>query len=261
MFRRSRMNDGKRDPCPRTLRSKSPYLQIRRLTKKFGEFTALADISLDVFDGEFVCFLGPSGCGKTTLLRAIAGLDIQSDRALIEQAGARTSRRCPPSERDFGIVFQSYALFPNMTVTRNVAYGLESQKTVAGGDPGPGARAARPRGSSRPGRQVPFAALGRAAAAHRARPGHRHVARSAAARRAPVGPRCEGARAPAPRGQGPAAPAGRHHDHGHPRPGRGADHGGPHRGDEPRCHRAGGIARPRSIGSLPACSSPTSSAP
>ena len=102
-----------------------PYLRIERLTKKFGGFTALDDISLDVYEGEFVCFLGPSGCGKTTLLRAIAGLDVQTAGA-VEQAGADISA-LPPSERDFGIVFQSYALFPNMTVTRNVAYGLESQ--------------------------------------------------------------------------------------------------------------------------------------
>ena len=106
--------------------SNDSYLRIRRLTKKFGEFTALADISLDVLEGEFVCFLGPSGCGKTTLLRAIAGLDIQTT-GTVEQAGADISA-LPPSERDFGIVFQSYALFPNMTVTRNVAYGLESQR-------------------------------------------------------------------------------------------------------------------------------------
>ena len=106
--------------------SSDSYLRIRRLTKKFGEFTALADISLDVLEGEFVCFLGPSGCGKTTLLRAIAGLDIQTT-GTVEQAGADISA-LPPSERDFGIVFQSYALFPNMTVTRNVAYGLESQR-------------------------------------------------------------------------------------------------------------------------------------
>ena len=104
--------------------SNAPYLRVRRLTKKFGEFTALADISLDVLEGEFVCFLGPSGCGKTTLLRAIAGLDIQTAGS-VEQAGADISA-LPPSERDFGIVFQSYALFPNMSVARNVAYGLES---------------------------------------------------------------------------------------------------------------------------------------
>ena len=62
------------------------FLRIEELTKKFGSFTALSDISLDVFEGEFVCFLGPSGCGKTTLLRAIAGLDIQT-QGKIEQDG------------------------------------------------------------------------------------------------------------------------------------------------------------------------------
>ena len=104
----------------------APYLRIRNLTKKFGDFTALEDISLDVFDGEFVCFLGPSGCGKTTLLRAIAGLDIQT-AGTIEQGGREISA-LPPAERDFGIVFQSYALFPNLTVRKNVAYGLENRK-------------------------------------------------------------------------------------------------------------------------------------
>jgi iron(III) transport system ATP-binding protein len=102
------------------------YLRIRNLTKKFGDFTALKDVSLDVYESEFVCFLGPSGCGKTTLLRAIAGLDIQTS-GTIEQAG-RDISALPPSERDFGIVFQSYALFPNLTVYKNVAYGLENRK-------------------------------------------------------------------------------------------------------------------------------------
>ena len=91
--------------------NKPPYLRISRLTKKFGDFVALDDISLDVNDGEFVCFLGPSGCGKTTFLRAIAGLDIQTS-GTVHQADADISA-LPPSERDFGIVFQSYALFPN----------------------------------------------------------------------------------------------------------------------------------------------------
>ena len=77
-----------------------------------------------------MCFLGPSGCGKTTLLRCIAGLDIQTAGS-IEQAGHDVSV-LPPSERDFGIVFQSYALFPNLTVEKNVAYGLEN--TGAGRD-------------------------------------------------------------------------------------------------------------------------------
>ena len=104
---------------------RQPYLRIRDLLKKFGNFTALKDISLDIHEGEFVCFLGPSGCGKTTLLRAIAGLDIQTAGS-IEQAGKDISA-LPPFERDFGIVFQSYALFPNLTIQRNVAYGLENQ--------------------------------------------------------------------------------------------------------------------------------------
>jgi iron(III) transport system ATP-binding protein len=102
----------------------SSYLRIRDLHKNFGDFTALRDISLDVEEGEFVCFLGPSGCGKTTLLRAIAGLDLQT-RGSIEQAG-RDISALPIAQRDFGIVFQSYALFPNLTIERNVAFGLEN---------------------------------------------------------------------------------------------------------------------------------------
>ncbi len=102
-----------------------PYLRVTDLTKNFGEFTALANVSLGINEGEFVCFLGPSGCGKTTLLRAIAGLDIQTS-GTVEQDG-RDISALPPSERDFGIVFQSYALFPNLTVRSNVAYGLHGR--------------------------------------------------------------------------------------------------------------------------------------
>jgi iron(III) transport system ATP-binding protein len=111
--------------APRPL-ADPPFLRIVDLTKRFGGFTALEQISLDVFEGEFVCFLGPSGCGKTTLLRAIAGLDIQSSGRIV-QAG-RDISALPPDQRDFGIVFQSYALFPNLTVRRNVAYGLENRR-------------------------------------------------------------------------------------------------------------------------------------
>jgi len=104
----------------------TPYLRIRNVTKRFGDFTALDDVSIDIHQGEFVCFLGPSGCGKTTLLRAISGLNIQTQGA-VEQNGQDISA-LPPAKRDFGIVFQSYALFQNLTVARNIAYGLENRK-------------------------------------------------------------------------------------------------------------------------------------
>jgi len=106
--------------------STEPYLKINGVTKMFDDFTALKDVSLEIFEGEFVCFLGPSGCGKTTLLRAIAGLDIQTSGS-VQQGGTDISN-LPPSERDFGIVFQSYALFPNLSISRNVGYGLENRK-------------------------------------------------------------------------------------------------------------------------------------
>lgn len=101
-----------------------PYLQIQNLAKSFGKTTVLHDISLTIDEGEFVFLLGPSGCGKTTLLRLIAGLEMPS-AGQIMQAG-RDVTRVPAAQRDFGIVFQSYALFPNLTVAQNIAYGLQN---------------------------------------------------------------------------------------------------------------------------------------
>jgi iron(III) transport system ATP-binding protein len=103
-----------------------PYLRIENVHKTFGTFMALKDIYLDVYPGEFVCLLGPSGCGKTTLLRIISGLEQQTQGRVIQ--GGKDVSKLPPSMRDFGIVFQSYALFPNLSATQNVAYGLENQK-------------------------------------------------------------------------------------------------------------------------------------
>jgi iron(III) transport system ATP-binding protein len=100
------------------------YLSIENLWKAFGDFIALKNIALDLHEREFVCFLGPSGCGKTTLLRAIAGLDLPT-KGTVMQAGKDVTN-LPPSERDFGIVFQSYALFPNLTIEKNIAFGLEN---------------------------------------------------------------------------------------------------------------------------------------
>ena len=103
-----------------------PAVALEGVAKRFGGVAALRGVSLTVAEGEFVCFLGPSGCGKTTLLRIIAGLEPQN-LGVIRMAGRDVSR-LPPSQRNYGIVFQSYALFPNLTVARNVAYGLETRR-------------------------------------------------------------------------------------------------------------------------------------
>ena len=102
------------------------HLAIRHVSKRFGKFVALDDVCLQAERGEFVVLVGPSGCGKTTLLRVIAGLEPQ-DSGSVLHAGQDISR-CSPAERDYGIVFQSYALFPNLSVGQNVAYGLSNRR-------------------------------------------------------------------------------------------------------------------------------------
>ncbi len=104
----------------------TPYLQLTGIGKSFGRFEALKDVSLDVERGELMVFLGPSGCGKTTLLRIVAGLESR-DAGRIVQDGKDISR-LPAIRRDYGIVFQSYALFPNLTVVDNVGYGLVNRR-------------------------------------------------------------------------------------------------------------------------------------
>ena len=104
----------------------APYLVTTSLTKYFGSFPALSDITFSIARGEFICFLGPSGCGKTTLLRCIAGLETQTEGEI--RVDGRDVSWLPPSRRDFGIVFQSYALFPNLTVAANVGFGLVNQR-------------------------------------------------------------------------------------------------------------------------------------
>lgn len=99
------------------------YLTVRDATKIYGNFTALDRVSIEIEKGEFVCLLGPSGCGKTTLLRLIAGLtDLDGGTITLEGA---TLSDLPARKRGFGIVFQSYSLFPNMTVAENIGYGLK----------------------------------------------------------------------------------------------------------------------------------------
>ena len=101
-----------------------PYLSAQGLTKRFGQTTVVDSVDFQVAASEFLCVLGPSGCGKTTLLRLIAGFE-RADAGRLAQAG-RDITDLPPEARDYGIVFQSYALFPNRTVAGNVGFGLES---------------------------------------------------------------------------------------------------------------------------------------
>jgi putative spermidine/putrescine transport system ATP-binding protein len=104
-------------------------LEIDRVTKRYGDVHAVRDLTLDVADGEFVVLLGPSGCGKTTTLRVVAGFAEPTSGAV--RLGGRDVTRLPPWKRNAGLVFQSYALFPHLTVARNVAFGLEMRKVAA----------------------------------------------------------------------------------------------------------------------------------
>jgi iron(III) transport system ATP-binding protein len=112
--------------APGTSSVADPYLKLSGITKHFGKFTALSGIALAVDKGKLVTFLGPSGCGKTTLLRIVAGLETQDEGSIVQ--GGRDISRLPAMRRDYGIVFQSYALFPNLTIFANVAYGLVNRR-------------------------------------------------------------------------------------------------------------------------------------
>lgn len=104
------------------------FIEIIGLTKIFGRHIALDGIDLSVGEGELICILGPSGCGKTTLLRTLAGLENADDGQI--WIGGRDCTNMPPASRNFGIVFQSYALFPHMTVEQNIMFGLKGNKNM-----------------------------------------------------------------------------------------------------------------------------------
>ena len=108
------------------MQTTSKLLVLENISKHFGSLVAVQNVNLEIQPAEFICFLGPSGCGKTTLLRMITGFEQQTSGNIIYDG--KVINDVIPQKRDFGIVFQSYALFPNMTVHQNVAFGLKMRK-------------------------------------------------------------------------------------------------------------------------------------
>ena len=106
--------------------SARPYVEVERVSKSFGDFTAVKDVSLKVYKGEIFCLLGASGCGKTTLLRMLGGFETPSSGRILIDGEDMTG--VPPYERPVNMMFQSYALFPHMNVEQNVAFGLKQDR-------------------------------------------------------------------------------------------------------------------------------------
>ena len=102
------------------------YLSLSNVSKQFGDSYAVQDFNLDVEKGEFISFLGPSGCGKTTTLRMVAGFEAPTNGTITLDGGNITYKA--PNQRNMGMIFQSYALFPNMTVAQNIGFGLRVRK-------------------------------------------------------------------------------------------------------------------------------------
>jgi putrescine transport system ATP-binding protein len=103
-----------------------PYVRIERVTKKFGDFTAVDDVTLNIYKKEIFCLLGASGCGKSTLLRMLAGFEKPTSGRIFIDGVDMTS--IPPYERPVNMMFQSYAVFPHMSVEQNVAFGLKQDR-------------------------------------------------------------------------------------------------------------------------------------
>ena len=103
-------------------------VELKNVTKRYGDAVAVRDLSLDIREGEFLTLLGPSGCGKTTTLRMIAGFVLPSSGVV--RLGDDDVTHLPPNKRGIGMVFQDYALFPHMTIGENIAFGLTERKTA-----------------------------------------------------------------------------------------------------------------------------------
>ena len=206
------------------------FLDIRNVTKSYGRCRSCTSVDIAVEEGEFLVLVGPSGCGKSTLLNMIAGLEAISGGEIAIKG--RVVNGVHPSKRNIAMVFQTYALYPNMTVGQNMTFGLEMhgvpkpERDKALAEVGEAA-ADRPPAGPQAG-----AAVGRAAPAGRdgagagAEPGRVPVRRTA------VEPRRQAARRHADRDQEAAPEAEDHHRLRHPRPDRGDDPVHPDRGDE-----------------------------
>ncbi|GKY87436.1 ABC transporter ATP-binding protein [Sinisalibacter aestuarii] len=103
-----------------------PLIEFRSVTKKFGDFTAIDDLTLDIYEKEFFALLGPSGCGKTTMMRMLAGFESPTEGEIL--LGGKNMVGIPPNERPVNMMFQSYALFPHLSVWDNIAFGLKRDK-------------------------------------------------------------------------------------------------------------------------------------
>ena len=231
---------------------------VRSVVKRFGDFTAVKGVDIDIAEGEFFTLLGPSGCGKTTTLRMIAGFEEPDEgQILIDGAGRRPPPR--PQASDQHRLPELRAVPPPLGQgQRRLRTQAQGRQQVRGQRARPGrARARRTLGRGEPQAQP---ALRRSAAARRAGPGDRQPSQGPAARRAARRPRPEAAQGTADRAQADSAGRRHHLRLRHARPGRGADDVRPDRGHEPGHHRADRGARKRSTSAPPPLSSPASSA-
>ena len=224
-----------------------------------GTKPAVAQLDLDIADGEFLVLVGPSGCGKSTSLRMLAGLEPISSGTIY--IGDRDVTHVPAKDRDIAMVFQNYALYPHMSVAREHGLRPQDPEGLQGRDRPPRQgrrRAARPHRVPRPQAEGP---VRRPAPARGHGPRHRPRARGVPHGRAAVEPRRQAPRADPHPDRRAAAPPRHHHALRHARPGRGHDHGRPRRGAQGRHPAAVRLARASCTTTRPTSSSAASSAP